>query len=116
MLLDAGAPGVIRSRTMTNSPLGRRRFLGTAAGAAVATAAGIPPAPRLHRPGGPAATFRWLGTAGWRIDIGAKTVLIDPYLSRFRTGLFDGAFRPDTALTVDAARVAEHAGTPQTVF
>ena len=107
---------------MTDSPLGRRRFLGTAAGAAMAAAtataipSAAPAASRRRRPGGPVATFRWLGTAGWRIDIGARTVLVDPYLSRFDTGLFGGAFRPDTALTVDAARVAEHAGTPHTIL
>ncbi|MET0491536.1 MAG: MBL fold metallo-hydrolase [Actinoplanes sp.] len=113
---------------MTTSSLDRRRFLGTAAGAAMATAAAtaIPSAatatpsaataaPR-RRPGRSVATFRWLGTAGWRIDIGARTVLVDPYLSRFPTGLFDGAFRPDTALTVDTTRIAAHAGDPQTVF
>jgi L-ascorbate metabolism protein UlaG (beta-lactamase superfamily) len=120
MVLDVARPAVLRFRTMTDSRLGRRRFLGTAAGAAVVTAAAIPSAapaaPRRRRPGGPGATFRWLGTAGWRIDIGAKTVLVDPYLSRFSTGLFDGAFRPDTALTVDTARVSEHSGTPQTIL
>ncbi|WP_173084891.1 MBL fold metallo-hydrolase [Phytohabitans rumicis] len=111
---------------MTDSRLGRRRFLGTAAGAAVASvaaAATIPspvsaaPAAARHRePGEPAATFRWLGTAGWRIDIGAKTILVDPYLTRFNTGLFSGAFNPATSLTVDATRIADHPGNPQTIL
>ncbi|HTJ37038.1 MAG TPA: MBL fold metallo-hydrolase [Dactylosporangium sp.] len=108
---------------MTDSRLGRRRFLGTAAGAALATVAATPAmpsaasaAPRAAQSNGSAATFSWLGTSGWRIDIGAKTVLVDPYLSRFHTGLFDGAFDPATALTVDTARIADHPGTPATIL
>ena len=97
-----------------NRPAGypRRRLLrDTAVGAAAVSTAGLvagtpaqaapsaPPA-RRHRAG--AVSFRWWGTAGWRIDIGNRTVLVDPYLSRFDTGLFRGAFHPDTALTVAA--------------
>ncbi|MBG0569293.1 MBL fold metallo-hydrolase [Actinoplanes aureus] len=106
---------------MTHSRLGRRRFLGTAAGAALAAAATGPTAASAstaegRRPPAVPATFRWLGTAGWRIDIGPKTVLVDPYLSRFHTGLFDGVFNPAAALRVDAGRVDEHAGSPQTIL
>lgn len=110
---------------MTEPRLGRRRFLGTAAGAALATiaipatssaAAAAPAASRSARLAGSAATFRWLGTAGWRIDIGSKTVLVDPYLSRFHTGQFDGTFDPATALTVDAARIGDLPGTPATIL
>ncbi|MGC4887246.1 MBL fold metallo-hydrolase [Micromonospora sp. DT227] len=91
----------------------RRRFLrDTAVGAAAVSTAGLvagtpaqaaPSAP-AGRPAGRAGavSFRWWGTAGWRIDIGDRTVLVDPYLSRFDTGLFRGAFQPDTALTVAA--------------
>ncbi|NES36808.1 MBL fold metallo-hydrolase [Micromonospora sp. PPF5-17] len=35
------------------------------------------------------------------MDIGDRTVLVDPYLSRYDTGLFTGKFNPDTPLTVD---------------
>ncbi|MEU4565291.1 MBL fold metallo-hydrolase [Micromonospora sp. NPDC023956] len=108
---------------MTDSRLGRRRLLGTAVGAAVATVATdsvlpstAPAAPGRRDPGGPAVTYRWLGTSGWRVDIGGKTVLVDPYLSRFGTGLFEPPFDPATRLTVDPRRVAEHAGTPQTIL
>ncbi|MBM0260678.1 MBL fold metallo-hydrolase, partial [Micromonospora sp. 4G55] len=52
-----------------------------------------------------AVSFRWWGTSGWRIDIGDRTVLVDPYLSRYDTGLFRGAFDPATPLTVDTAVV-----------
>jgi L-ascorbate metabolism protein UlaG (beta-lactamase superfamily) len=65
---------------------------------------------------GTATTFQWLGTSGWRIDIGSRTVLIDPYLSRYRTGLFEGAFNPATPLTVDAGAIAAHAGSPETIL
>ncbi|BCL17311.1 MBL fold metallo-hydrolase [Micromonospora sagamiensis] len=108
---------------MTDSPLARRRFLGTAAGAALSTAVATvatgsegSAAPRRRRAAGSGATFRWLGTSGWRIDIGTTTVLVDPYLSRFHTGLFDGAFDPATELTVDTARIADIPGTPRTIL
>ncbi|GAB3063173.1 MBL fold metallo-hydrolase [Micromonospora schwarzwaldensis] len=89
----------------------RRRFLrDTAVGAAAVSTAGLvagtpaqaaPSAPAGRTAGrAGAVSFRWWGTAGWRIDIGDRTVLVDPYLSRFDTGLFRGAFHPDTALSV----------------
>ncbi|MEE6259395.1 MBL fold metallo-hydrolase [Plantactinospora sonchi] len=121
---------------MPESRLDRRNLLRTATvGAAALTsvtslAAGstpglaapaVPPArggaPTAGRRGGQgAATFRWFGTAGWRIDIGAKTVLVDPYLSRYPTGLFDGGMNPATPLTVATDVVAAHVGRPQTVL
>ncbi|WP_433129960.1 MBL fold metallo-hydrolase [Micromonospora sp. CA-240977] len=67
----------------------------TPAQAAPSTAA---PTPTARRKG--AVSFRWWGTAGWRVDIGDRTVLVDPFLSRIDTGLFTGAFRTDTPLTV----------------
>ncbi|MEV4534127.1 MBL fold metallo-hydrolase [Asanoa sp. NPDC049518] len=104
---------------MTN--LNRRGLLRTAAaatGLAATGAAGLAgpaeAAPRQWRAG--AATFRWFGTAGWRIDIGARTVLVDPYLSRYETGLFAGAMNAATPLTVDKATVDAHVGRPETVL
>ncbi|MEH0818564.1 MBL fold metallo-hydrolase [Micromonospora sp. CPCC 205714] len=99
---------------MSAHQLDRRRFLrSTAAGAAAVTAGGLATgapaqaaptaATGLRRSG--ALSFRWWGTSGWRIDIGDRTVLVDPYLSRYDTGLFRGAFDPATPLTVDAAVV-----------
>jgi len=106
------------------TPFGRRRFLGTAAvlgtgaalGAGAMPAAAAPGSARRSATTSATATFRWLGTSGWRIDIGDKTVLIDPYLSRYSTGLFDGHFDPQTPLTVDPVRIADHPGTPQTIL
>ncbi|WP_346536230.1 MBL fold metallo-hydrolase [Micromonospora sp. DPT] len=97
---------------MSARPLDRRRFLSaTAAGAAVVTAGGLATgtpaqaAPTAARTRQGAVSFRWWGTSGWRIDIGDRTVLVDPYLSRYDTGLFRGAFDPATPLTVDTAVV-----------
>ncbi|GAA0465994.1 hypothetical protein Ade02nite_47180 [Paractinoplanes deccanensis] len=112
---------------MTQSRLGRRRLLGTA-GAALAAAATVPSIPSSasaipssasatgRRAGAVPATYRWLGTSGWRFDIGGETVLLDPYLSRFDTGLFRGAFDAATPLRVDAATVDRHVGSPRTIL
>ncbi|MFC9331493.1 MBL fold metallo-hydrolase [Kitasatospora sp. NPDC057015] len=69
--------------------------------------------------GGAAGTaFRWLGTAGWRIDHGDRTVLFDPYLTRFGTGLFQdgGRFDPATPLVTDPLLVDPHIGAPELVL
>ncbi|GHA03965.1 MBL fold metallo-hydrolase [Streptomyces echinoruber] len=62
------------------------------------------------------ASFRWLGTAGWRIDVGDRTVLFDPYLTRFTTGLYDGAFDPRTPLQTRPEVVDAHIGRPELVL
>ncbi|MEU8184788.1 MBL fold metallo-hydrolase [Micromonospora sp. NPDC049044] len=96
--------------------LDRRRFLRDAAATtALVTAGGLAtgpatpaqattpaaaPTPSARRKG--AVSFRWWGTAGWRVDIADRTVLVDPFLSRIDTGLFTGAFRTDTKVTVRA--------------
>lgn len=71
--------------------------------------------PRTGRDAG-TASFRWLGTTGWRIDVGGRTVLFDPYLTRFRTGLYDGAFDPRTPLHADPSVVDAHIGRPDLVL
>ncbi|WP_144122437.1 MBL fold metallo-hydrolase [Catellatospora sichuanensis] len=115
---------------MSEHQVDRRRFLRTAAaGTALTSIAAIPvaaapvaAAPTAAPDSRPSAakrqtaTLRWLGTSGWRIDVGARTLLIDPYLTRFPTGLFTGAFDPATALTVDTSAVAAHVGKPENVF
>ncbi|MET8122990.1 MBL fold metallo-hydrolase [Micromonospora sp. NPDC005189] len=94
--------------------LDRRRFLRDAAATTALVSAGglvagtatpahaAPPAaaPTPTTPRKGAVSFRWWGTAGWRVDIGDRTVLVDPFLSRIDTGLFTGAFKTDTPLTV----------------
>ncbi|GAA1363752.1 MBL fold metallo-hydrolase [Catellatospora chokoriensis] len=113
---------------MSEHSADRRRFLRTAAAGtaiaaipvaaapALATPAAAAPGPRTGTAKRQTATLRWLGTSGWRIDVGARTLLIDPYLTRFPTGLFTGAFDPATSLTVNAATVAAHVGKPENVF
>lgn len=65
----------------------------------------------------PSVSFRWLGTAGWRIDVDGRTVLFDPYLTRFRTGLFgvDG-LDSKTELKTDPVVVDAHIGRPEVVL
>ncbi|MEV0754274.1 MBL fold metallo-hydrolase [Streptosporangium sp. NPDC050280] len=102
----------------------RRGFLRTAtAGAALVPMAGtlLSPSPTgaaTPRPSGrkTSATFRWLGTSGWRVDVGSSTLLVDPYVTRFDTGLAAGKFDPATSLKVDTEAVRRHTGTPQVVL
>lgn len=61
-------------------------------------------------------SFRWLGTAGWRIDVGDRTVLFDPYLTRFTTGLYEGTFDPRTPLQTRPEVVDAHIGRPGLVL
>ncbi|WP_433390463.1 MBL fold metallo-hydrolase [Micromonospora sp. KLBMP9576] len=93
--------------------LDRRRFLRDAAASTALLSAGglaaaartgpahaaAPAAASTSRRSGPV-SFRWWGTSAWRIDIGNRTVLVDPFLSRIDTGLFRGAFDQATKLEV----------------
>ncbi|SCD29163.1 Beta-lactamase superfamily domain-containing protein [Streptomyces sp. BvitLS-983] len=100
--------------------LGRRSVLrGAALGAATGlvssttTTAGA----AVHSaPSAGSASFRWLGTSGWRIDVNGRTVLFDPYITRFKTGLFCGEFHPGTELTSDPALIDEHVDRPEIVL
>ncbi|MFC4018863.1 MBL fold metallo-hydrolase [Micromonospora sp. GCM10011542] len=102
--------------------LDRRRFLRDAAattalvsaGGLAATSASPAQAAPPRRSG--AVSFRWWGTAGWRIDIAERTVLVDPFLSRIDTGLFTGAFKPATPLTVRTDVVDAHVDRASTVL
>ncbi|MBY8872372.1 MBL fold metallo-hydrolase [Micromonospora sp. PLK6-60] len=102
------APRIHRRRLLRDAAAGTAALTTAGlAGAALTTPAqaaaptvAAPAAARSRRRG--AVSFRWWGTSGWRIDIGDRTVLVDPYLSRFDTGLFRRAFDEDTPLTVDA--------------
>lgn len=88
--------------TSSMRKVGRRSLLAVAASAPLAglwPAASTAAPPR--RPAG-FATFEWLGTAGWRVRTPTTTLLIDPYLSRFDTGLAAGRFDASTRLVVDA--------------
>ncbi|MFE4915183.1 MBL fold metallo-hydrolase [Streptomyces sp. NPDC056652] len=108
----------------------RTAVLGTAAGLALPTAASAasparttaaPPGAVSRPPSGTSGTagsvsWRWLGTSGWRMDLDGRTVLFDPYVTRFSTGLFDGAFDPATELETDEGLVDRHAGRPEVIL
>ncbi|MEU0103370.1 MBL fold metallo-hydrolase [Streptomyces sp. NPDC006267] len=101
--------------------LGRRTVLrgaaalGAAAPLLSATTTAADAAP--HRaPAAGSTSFRWLGTSGWRIDVDGRTVLFDPYITRFPTGLFDGGFKPGTRLKSDPGLVRERVGRPDIVL
>lgn len=60
------------------------------------------------------ASFAWLGTSGWRIRTPTTTVLLDPYVTRFDTGLAAGKFSATTRLRVDPAALDAALGAPGT--
>jgi L-ascorbate metabolism protein UlaG (beta-lactamase superfamily) len=106
------------SRLIELRALGRRSLLTTAGGLALAatgraaTAAEAGSTGRAGRHPSRFATFQWLGTAGWRVSTPTTTLLVDPYLSRFRTGLAAGAFNASTPITLDTGAIDATLGTP----
>lgn len=75
----------------------------TASGCAKASDSAAPtstPAP----PGGSGLTLRWFGNNSWELSAGPIRVLIDPWLTRFRTGTYSpGGSDPNTPITVNTA-------------
>ncbi|WP_410672953.1 MBL fold metallo-hydrolase [Amycolatopsis sp. cmx-4-68] len=86
-----------------NTGLSRRGLFGASAaaasilaGASVASAA----------PGSSQMTLRWWGNNGWEVRVGGKTILIDPWLTRFKTGTYTPAGAdPRTPLSVNHALI-----------
>ena len=58
------------------------------------------------------ATFEWLGTSGWRVSTPTTTMLVDPYLSRFDTGLAAARLDATTPLTLDTTAIDAALGAP----
>ncbi len=100
----------------------RRRFLGAGLVAGLAAAA-MDWGPSLVLPGvaegaetpgasgGPGSagvSFKWFGTDGWEITFGNKTILFDPWFSRFDSGFFTGKFNPNATLPLDEALIGQH--------
>ncbi len=60
------------------------------------------------RPGASGVSVRWFGTNAWAISFDSKTILIDPWLTRFPTGTYATA-RPRSVeppqLTVDPTKI-----------
>jgi L-ascorbate metabolism protein UlaG (beta-lactamase superfamily) len=88
--------------------LSRRGLFGAGAAAAtiLAGVSGASAAPR----GTSRMTLRWWGNNGWEIRVpgsaGTKTVLIDPWLTRFKTGTYTPAGAdPRTPLSVNKALI-----------
>lgn len=101
--------------------LSRRKLFGAGVAAGItAAAAGLAPdaryADRLEAaqpapgggPGAAGVNFRWLGTNSWEISFGEKTILIDPWLTRFDSGAFSGRFDLQTPLSVDEAVIDQY--------
>jgi len=99
----------------------RRSFLGTALVASAAAALdvgrrwvlpgvaeGAETAAKNGGPGSAGVNFKWLGTDGWEITFGKKTILLDPWLSRTNAGLFSGKFDPKTPPEVKEALIDQH--------
>ncbi|MFD6134506.1 MBL fold metallo-hydrolase [Isoptericola sp. NPDC060257] len=93
----------------------RRTLFGMAGTAAAGALTGAPAlaAPRVPDRGAAGhATFRWLGVAGWQVRTPRAHLLVDPYLTRFDTGLAKGLFDRGTRLTVDPAAIDDVLGRP----
>ncbi|MFG2697131.1 MBL fold metallo-hydrolase [Kitasatospora sp. NPDC048407] len=110
-----------------NTVVGRRGLLRTAvagaallpvagvgAGAAVGASAGVAAAAETDEPAptGGETVYRWLGNSGWRIEGNGKTVLFDPYITRYPTNDFD----PKTKLAVAPDLIDQHIGKPDLVL
>ncbi|MFD7307962.1 MBL fold metallo-hydrolase [Promicromonospora sp. NPDC059942] len=116
--------GLSRRTLMSGAGTAALGVLGGLAGAAVPGAASAAVAatavgPETANPAETAApagfaTFAWLGTSGWRIRTPTTTVLLDPYVTRFDTGLAAGKFSATTRLRVDAAALDAALGAPGT--
>jgi L-ascorbate metabolism protein UlaG (beta-lactamase superfamily) len=95
----------------------RRQFLGAGLAAGVAAAAadwgksvllpglaeGAATPGKAGGPGTSGVNFKWFGTDGWEITFGNKTILLDPWFSRFDSGFFSGKFDPATPIKVEEA-------------
>ncbi|GIH15505.1 MBL fold metallo-hydrolase [Rugosimonospora africana] len=100
-------------------PLTRRRLLGASTAVATATiaaevarptsavAATVSATPSWQgAPGSSGVHLRWLGNNAWEITFGTTTILIDPWLTRFKTGTYTPeGIRDDTPLTVDPTKI-----------
>ncbi|GAB3166265.1 MBL fold metallo-hydrolase [Amycolatopsis stemonae] len=75
-------------------------------GAGAAAAAILSGAPAAAAASTSTMTLRWWGNNGWEIRAGGKTILVDPWLTRFRTGTYTPAGAdPRTPLSVNKALI-----------
>jgi L-ascorbate metabolism protein UlaG (beta-lactamase superfamily) len=107
---------------LTSEGLSRRGFLGAgiAGGLTASTVGGrkslvlpglaegaVPPSAN-GGPGSTGVSLKWLGTNGWEITFGSRTILLDPWLSRTDAGFFSGRPNPETPLTLESALIDQH--------
>lgn len=88
-------------------PLTRRTLLTGVAAAAATAAVGCRPDADVPVPSERPGRAAWLGNAGWRLRAGGYTLLVDPFISRFSTGLTKGSFDPATPITIDEAAIRQ---------
>ena len=100
----------------------RRQFLGTGLATGLTAAAvdwgrsfllpglaeGAEAPPKSGGPGSAGVNLTWFGTDGWAITFGSKTILFDPWFSRFDTGFFAGKFNPKTPIKVEEVLIDQH--------
>jgi L-ascorbate metabolism protein UlaG (beta-lactamase superfamily) len=100
---------------VTAKRISRRKLLGTGAvvtvaGAGLTAAAPVSATDGTTRwsgpPGSSGVTLRWLGNNAWDIRFGSTTILVDPWVTRFKTGTYSQqGIRPDTRLVIDKPTV-----------
>lgn len=89
--------------TLSRTPQPSRRTVVAAAGGSLALPVLGAPAHAAPAPRAGSLDLRWLGTTGWRLEHAGHVLTVDPYLSRFPTGLAAGSFDPATPLRLDEA-------------
>lgn len=106
---EAGTRGVSRREILRAGAVAGALFAGGSLFPGVAAGAERPDSAKSRRSQGLRLT--WFGTNGWKIQFRAngteRTVLFDPYLARFDTGFFRGAFDPTTPLAPAAPALIE---------
>jgi L-ascorbate metabolism protein UlaG (beta-lactamase superfamily) len=111
---DPSSPDQLEAPPPTGQAVTRRRLLGGAAGliaagslAGTAAAGGAANGgAALRRPGASGVTLRWLGNNSWELRFGGTVVLIDPWLTRFRTGTYSpSGADPETPIASDPATI-----------
>ena len=106
-----GARPTIGRRRLLTAAAGGVVLAGTGAGRALAGPARSTQSVRRGASRGEA-TFEWLGNAGWRVSTPTTTLLIDPYLTRFDTGLAAGKFDEKTSIKLDTTLIDDALGAP----
>ena len=111
-----------RTLHSTEGGVSRRHFLGAGMAAGLAASAlsagrslllpgvaeGAETPPAGGGPGTSGVNFKWFGTNGWEITFGNKTILMDPWFSRYDCGFFRGKFDPSFPNTVEEALIDQH--------